>query len=51
MKRYRKLFAAVIVPALVFSLEAAGVELPADWAEGVVVVATPLFVWMVPNEV
>ncbi len=50
MNRYRKLFAAVIVPALVFGLEAAGVELPPDWAEWVVAVATPLFVWMIPNE-
>ena len=51
MKRYRKLFSAVIVPALVFGLEAAGMEIPPGWAEGVVAVVTPLLVWAVPNEV
>ena len=50
MNRYRKLLSAVIVPALVFGLEAVGIELPPGWAEGVVMVVTPLIVWAVPNE-
>ncbi|MCH7605117.1 hypothetical protein IID24_03995 [Patescibacteria group bacterium] len=50
MNRYRKLLSAVIVPALVFGLEAAGVELPPNWADGVILVVTPLLVWAIPNE-
>jgi len=49
LKRYRKLISAVIVPALVFGLEGAGMEVPPGWAEGVVGVVTPLLVWLVPN--
>lgn len=49
MNKYRKLFTAVVVPALVFGLDAAGMEIPPGWAEGVIMVASPFFVWLVPN--
>lgn len=48
--RYRKLLSAVIVPAWVFGLEQAGVDLPPDWADGILLVVTPLLVWAVPND-
>ncbi len=50
LTRYRKLVSAVLVPGLVFGLEAAGAELPPGWAESVVAVVTPLLVWLVPND-
>lgn len=50
MNRYRKLLSAVIVPILVFGLEAAGVDLPPDWDVGFIAIVTPILVWAVPNE-
>ena len=50
LNRYRKFLSAVLVPALVFGLEAIGVDLPPGWAEGVVGVVTPILVFVIPNE-
>ena len=47
--QYRKLFSAVLIPIIVFALEASGVELPPDWSKGIMAVLTPILVWAVPN--
>ena len=50
MQRYNKLIAAVIVPAIVWGAEAAGLPVPADFEMQLTAVLTAVAVWLVPNQ-
>ena len=48
LKLYSKLFAAAL-PLAGVAAAYVGMDLPADWAVGVMAVATPILVWAFPK--
>ena len=50
IQRYNKLIAAVVVPAIVWGAESAGLPVPEAFAAELTAVLTALVVWIVPNK-
>ncbi len=50
LTKYDKLIATVLVPAIVWGADAAGLPIPEDFALQLTAVLTALAVWAVPNK-
>ncbi len=49
MSKIAKAITAVVVPVVAFFFDWVGVAIPTGWEQAFIVVATPFFVWLIPN--
>lgn len=48
--RIRKALIAFVLPAIAFTLEQLGVNLPETWEDAALAAIIPILVWAIPNE-